>query len=258
MTNMNLMIILPQTVYILRDKENQGIITNREEYSIYYENIIYPYSCEYDIKIDCDYGKNLGTLWRIDDFKSCPRRFPLSISVYLYGSLLAKKQIFVEISERSNKELSLMCIGDSMTQAEEYEMQAVIKSEHIRTLGTRRIKLVSHEGRGGLRLYDYLFGYENKGWFTSPFLFPEGVEAKKYYGDVSFWEGVKSSPNHYTNIGFEFEEIKNGMYCLKEGKLCVFENGSYTVKDNNPKFSFDFAKRQQAKEKTRRYFQYRH
>ena len=68
-----LLIILPQKIYILRNKKYQDICIDKEEYSIYYQNIIYPYSEDYDIQIDCDYGKNLGNYWRISAFSGWVR-----------------------------------------------------------------------------------------------------------------------------------------------------------------------------------------
>ncbi|MBQ2966736.1 MAG: SGNH/GDSL hydrolase family protein [Clostridia bacterium] len=242
---MNPLILLPNTIYILRSKRNQDLITNIEEYSVYYENILYPYKQEYDVKIDCPFGMNLGRCWRITNFDTCPKNFPLTLSVYLYGELLAKKSITVEITERRSKEMSLLCIGDSMTQAEEYELQAISKAENIKTLGTRHCKYVNHEGRGGLKLYSYRHIYANQGWFTSPFLFPENIPGKLYYGDISYWEDVRDNPNHYTNVGFKYAPIQEGMYCLKDKKLCLFENDSYKVVDENPVFNFDFKKYQE-------------
>ena len=44
-------IILPEKISVLRDVKNQSIYTDFEQYSIYYKNIIYPYSEEYDVQI---------------------------------------------------------------------------------------------------------------------------------------------------------------------------------------------------------------
>ncbi|MBR3942784.1 MAG: SGNH/GDSL hydrolase family protein [Clostridia bacterium] len=239
---MNPMILLPDTLYILRDKTNQVVTTNVEEYSIYYKNILYPFDSNYDIKIDCDFGMNLDRCWRITDFSNCKKTFPLTLSVYLFGELLVKKSITIEIVERNNQELSLLCIGDSMTQAEEYEMQAVIKAEKIKTLGTRCSKLVHHEGRGGLKLYSYRHIYTHAGWFTSPFLFPENIPGELYYGDESMWESVQNEPNRYTSVGFTYKPIQDGMYTLRDGKLYLYKNDSYELVYEAPVFTFDFEK----------------
>lgn len=67
-------IVLPHKISILRDVKNQGIRWDKEEYSIYYRNIIYPYSEEYDIQIECRYGKNLGHCWRLDNFENVEKK----------------------------------------------------------------------------------------------------------------------------------------------------------------------------------------
>ena len=47
------MILLPDRVYILRDRKKQTIKTNREEYNIYFENVIFQYLPGYDVQVDC-------------------------------------------------------------------------------------------------------------------------------------------------------------------------------------------------------------
>ncbi len=57
-------IILPEKISVLRDVKNQSIYTDFEQYSIYYKNIIYPYSEEYDVQIECEF-ENLWILRQI-------------------------------------------------------------------------------------------------------------------------------------------------------------------------------------------------
>lgn len=235
-------ILLPKNIYILRDRYGQDLVTNREEYSIYYKNIIHPYSPEYDIKIKCSFGMNIGRCYRLDSFDNCPESFPLTLCIYLYGEKLAEKTVTVHIETRTERPVSVMCIGDSMTQAETYIAQMADKTQNVKTLGTRKIGHVYHEGRGGLTLESYLFNYRNKGWFVSPFLFPKGIDAKEYYGDLSYMEDIRTNPNHYTTVGFTYEPIKDGMYTLKNGELYLYNSGEYTLIDHSPEFCFDFGK----------------
>ena len=55
--------------------KNQSIHTDFEQYSIYYKNIIYPYSEEYDVQIECEFGKNLGNCWRLEEFNDIADTF---------------------------------------------------------------------------------------------------------------------------------------------------------------------------------------
>ncbi len=236
------LIILPQKISILRDKKKQDIIINREEFSIYYKNIIYPYSEDYDIKIKCDYGKNLGFCWRIDNFENISNEFLLTVCIYRYAELLCEKTVTVHIEERNKNELSLLCIGDSMTQTALYVRQAAEKAEYVKTLGSRKTSMVFHEGRGGWALSSYLENYKNHGGCVSPFMFPKGIDAEKYYGDLSVWEGLLTNPNAYSAQGFEYKAIEEGMYALKGEYLVKYIDGEFETVDIEPVFEFDFEK----------------
>ena len=235
------MIILPDTLYILREKTKQDIAPQREEYNIYYKNILFPYSEDFDVKIDCAYGKNLGHCWRLDTFGE-ESIFPLRIRIYLYAELLADKTVNVHLTELTEKKASLLCIGDSMTRGEEYVFQAAWKSENTDTVGTRQLRYASHEGRGGWRIQFYLENYWKDNSDVSPFLFPKNVAAKDYYGSYEFWQRVQETPNSYYTAGFTYQPIEEGMYTMKDGALCKFENGEFTIVDENPEFEFNFEK----------------
>ena len=45
-------ILLPETLYVLRDKPNQSIKTAAEEYNIYFRKILFPYVPEYDVVVN--------------------------------------------------------------------------------------------------------------------------------------------------------------------------------------------------------------
>ena len=53
-----MIIALPSKIFILRQKENQDIVRDREEYNIYFKNIILPYREEYDVRVECEFGGN--------------------------------------------------------------------------------------------------------------------------------------------------------------------------------------------------------
>jgi len=235
------MIILPDTLYILREKTKQDIAPQREEYNIYYKNILFPYSEDFDVKIDCAYGKNLGHCWRLDTFGE-ESIFPLRIRIYLYAELLADKTVNVHLTGRTAKKASLLCIGDSMTRGEEYVFQAAWKLENTDTVGTRQLRYASHEGRGGWRIQLFLERFYDNTGDVSPFLFPKGIAAKDYYGSFDFWERVHETPNQYVTSGYKYSPIREGMYTMKDGTLCKFENGAFTVISESPEFEFSFEK----------------
>lgn len=241
-------IILPQHISILRDKRNQDICTDKEEFSIYFRNIIYPYSTDYDIQVECEYGKNLGDCWRIDKFDDDVTDFTMKIKVYKdFGRLAAEKECSVRVLDKAEaEECTLLCIGDSMTRCEVYIRQAVNKARNIRTVGLRNIGFdVNHEGRGGWTTQKYFERFDDRErGGVSPFLFPKGVDGKAYFGDVDYWERVNDTENSgkYSYAGIKPQTISDGMVCVKDGVLYRYEDGEYKEIDKNPQFEFDFGK----------------
>lgn len=242
-----IIIILPEKISILRDIKYQGICTDKEEYSIYYENIIYPYSEEYDIQVECRFGKNFGNCWRMDEFSDDMGIFDFTLKIYRpFGELIASKSCRIEIFEKKKcKPITLLCIGDSMTRDEIYIAQAVNKSGDINTVGLRNISHnVNHEGRGGWTCGAYFERYEDDGWGFSPFLFPIGIEGAKYYGSKSFYERMinQKTCTDYSHCGTKVTHIKDGMLCCDNNMLYRYSRGSFIETEQNPVFEFSFAK----------------
>ena len=240
-------VILPQKISILRDNKNQDLITDTEEYSIYYKNIIYPYSDDYDIQIDCKVGKNLGHCWRIDSFDGMADTHDFIIKIYSScGKLLASKSCIIEIYEKMpHKDTTLLCIGDSITQSGVYIHHAMQKMRNIKTIGLRNTDgIVNHEGRGGWTCRKYFDTYEDEGWSVSPFLFPKGYSGRKYFGSKKFWDIVanRDSCGKYIYMGTNVQNIENGMIYLDGGLLWRYEDGIYAEEQKKPEFEFSFAK----------------
>ena len=244
--NDNIFIILPEIIPVLRDKKNQDIVIDKEEYSIYYKNIIYPYKEEYDIQIECMYGRNLGHCWRINQFPDDITEFDFTIKIFGdFGKLLAEKTCKINILEKKKySKRTLLCIGDSMTRSEVYIQHTVNKVRNVNTIGLRNIAFgVNHEGRGGWQSYNFLERFcDNNG--VSPFLFPKGYSAKEYFGDKSYWEKIESSDYNtkYSYSGTSPQKITDGMVCLDNGILYRYSNGEYIEENNSPEFEFSFRK----------------
>lgn len=240
-------IILPEKISVLRDKKNQDALIDKEEFSIYYKNIIYPYKDEYDIQIDCMYGKNLGNCWRLNQFSDDMDEFDLTIRIYEdFGKLLAEKTTKINIVEKKEyAPCNLLCIGDSMTRAEVYIQQVVNKAKNVNTVGLRNIAMgVNHEGRGGWTSYAYLERFSDSGSGISPFLFPIGYDAKEYFGDKAYWEKIGTSEYEasYSYSGIKPQKISDGMICLDNGIIYRYKNNEYIEEEKNPKFEFSFKK----------------
>lgn len=241
---MKTMIILPDNLYVMRRiPDPMEYITVLNMYSLYYENFIYPYNADIDVKINCKYGKNLKRCWRFEPSVDCEKEFPMTVMVYLYGEKLAEKTVTVHVNDRTEKTLSLLCIGDSMTQGETYIAQAVRKAMSIETVGTQcRTGFVKHEGRGGWTLERYLTQNHSSGGHYSPFLFPKSVEGSDYYGDIWYYELVKRCPDSYGTGGSTYESVKKGEYVLKDGKIYLFNGDDFELFDEKPEFEFNFGK----------------
>lgn len=244
---MEIKIILPKRIFILKSKKDQVVTYDREEYSIYYKNIIHPYSENYDIQIDCPYGKNLGNCWRLDSFDTDTDIFDLTVKIYNEnGELLAEKSCEVELlDKKKHKEINLLCIGDSMTRSAKYIAQAAEKVKYINTIGLRNMEFnVFHEGRGGWSSYNYFKKVEDTGSGVSPFLFPKGYDGKEYFGSKKFWERVADPrySNNYQYVGFEPQQIEEGMVTYADGALYRYSNGEYKLIDDKPVFEFSFKK----------------
>lgn len=237
-------IILPDNLYVMRRIPDPAeYIQVSNVFSLYYQNFIYPYDNNFDVKINCKYGKNLERCWRFEPDLDCEKEFLMTVSIYLYGEKLAEKTVNVHVNDRNEKTLSLLCIGDSMTQAEIYITQAVKKAMGIETIGTQcRQGLVRHEGRGGWTLERYLTQDHSSGGHYSPFLFPKSVKGKDYYGDLWYSDLVKRCPDSYGTAGSCCEPVKKGEYVLKDEAIYLFNGECYELFDPNPEFEFNFGK----------------
>ena len=238
-------IILPDTIYINKIIKNQVIFSMPEEFSIYFSNIIEPYSEDLNIQIKCKYGENLGNCWRISNFEEDTDEFDFEIFVYDNSdNLLASKKSRAVMVERKlhPDETNIITIGDSITFAGVYATHIQTKLINVKTRGSRSVnKTIFTEGRGGW-VYRQYFEMKGKRDEMSPFIFPEGIDGEAYYGCMEFFEELKTeNASSYPLIGFEYEPIKDGQYFLENQKLYLMKNNKKELICENPEFEFDLA-----------------
>ncbi len=237
-----MIIALPPKLYVLRPAEKQDIRIDTEEYNIYFDNMILPYSEQYDVKIQCEYGKNYGTFWRINTFPYDRDSFPLKVMVYdEWGEKLAEKECTVIMTDKQEEpeNYNVMCIGDSMTRSVTYVNHISHRLMNVSFKGIRSYDgQIFAEGRGGWSYPTYFENHEQ-----SPFLFPKGIEAKAYFGDFDF-ESKKGNKDGlvYSYKGFRKSELKDGMIYHKDGKLWRFEQGEHYIIEEHPVWEFSFIK----------------
>ncbi len=240
-------ILLPQRLPVLRPRKDQTIRTDKEECNLYFSNMIHPYHSGLDVHIECDYGCNYGSFWRLDAYPYEVDSFPLSVSVYdENGSLLAKKNTTVELYEKdaSHAALSVLPIGDSMTQAQKYLEHTAEKLRGVTFVGSRSFDgIIGHEGRGGFASEDYRYKHQDP-YAYSPFVFPVGVSAAEYFGDITFWTAVNenAASNYYVYDGYAARHPQNGQIYNREDVLYKMENGTERIYDSLPQWEFHFGK----------------
>ena len=255
-------IILTNDLYLLKTNPNpygaygayspQGVM----EYNLYYKNFIFPLDESYDVECICEYGQKYNTFWHFDGI--CDKeQFPMELRVYsAFGELLAEKKVIVHVSDDKETELSLLCIGDSMTRSGTYITQVTQLLPAVKTVGLKCFDGINFcEGRGGWKTENYFQEFSGANGI-SPFLFPETVEGEKYIGDAVYWKRVwLDEPGSYDCVGmqkaaayFELTEFDEAGFpkTAKEGDV-VYLNGLYRKEADQwvpfeDEFSFDFSK----------------
>ena len=246
---MNIRILLPSVVRILRDRANQSIHTDHSEFHLYYRNFIFPLREEWDVQIVCRYGKNRGDCWYMsDNFPRDVNDFPLIVRVVdEEGEILAEKEVKVRLYDKhfDSKPFSVMFFGDSMTHGGVYPLRVVERLANIKSEGTRSFNgWLRLEGRGGWSFTQYLNGFDARSCKpTSPFLFPEGEEGAYYWGDEANWAAIRDEAHDtYRFDGYTYEECQEGFTFLRKGALYCRNNGQDTLVAEKPVFSFAFDK----------------
>ncbi len=240
-----ILILLPDTLYIKKMKPYQQLVTMHEEYNLYFKNIIYPYNESWDVYIHCSYGKNLGDCWRLSDCTEQLESFPLTVKVYNEnGQCLGSKKTTVVLVDRvENTRTKIMFFGDSMTQSHIYVNHISTSLYGIDTVGTRSFDgHIYVEGRGGWTYGKYFTRWWSEfGW--CPFLFPVGIAGSDYYGNMEFVDSVRNERSDtYLYYGYHFDGIKHGQYYTKEKKLYRHTKTGEQLISEDPQFTFDFAK----------------
>ena len=239
-----MMILLPEKIAILRSRKHPSIAVDTECYALYFDNFIHPLRPEYDVEVICDYGVNFGDCWRISVFPENVDQFPLTVVVYdEWGEKLGEKSCTVELVEKSvaPEEYRILCLGDSMTHRHVYVDHMAVKLANVKTVGTRSFNggVICHEGRGGWQLSHYVTQYVDWWGGASPFVFPEG----EYYGDKSYNERIRTPDlDSYSLDGYTWREIQEGQIFHDDGKLWRYGVHGSVMVEENPRWSFSFAK----------------
>jgi len=233
-----IMITIPDKVYFL--KTIPDIVSNAgyEEFSVYYENIIYPYSDVYDVEVISEFGNDHKRFWKISDYSSSDP-FDVTFKVYApYGELLAEKTVtMIPVDKTFSKPFDILCIGDSMTRSAVYMEHINSKLYNVNFKGTRSFNgHLFHEGRGGWRIDSYFSRTEKD---PSPFLFPEGAD--NYYGNMEFYKlNENFKEDIYYHAGYHHSRKISEGECYYSNKKLYSYDGN--VISENVKWEFSFKK----------------
>lgn len=134
--------------------------------------------------------------------------FTLSVTVTdSSGAMVASVTRPVRIfSPPSGDRLLHLSVGDSITRAGAYAEIAVKCILGGKLVGTRTYDrgFLNIEGRGGWTVDRYVTRIGKLTGGDSPFLFPAGVNGKRYRGNTSFWKSVTvGDPKGYDYEGFQ-------------------------------------------------------
>ncbi len=243
-------IILPKRIAVLREQPNQDIKVKNEELSLYFNNFIHPMYPWQDIVVECEYGRNMGHCWRINEYPQDISEFDLTIKVYdEEGILVTEKKTVIELFDQEMKKpFKIVCVGDSLTHHMIYVSHMQNRLKKVISCGTRSYDGHNFgEGRGGWQYKHYFEKHSLKkgergatNW-VSPFLFPKGIEGKEYFGDMEYYEASQEE-NRSTCCfnGFEFAEIKEGQFYHKHGKL--YKYGVKEPVQESVQWEFSFKK----------------
>ncbi len=242
-------IALPNRIYMLKPCTHSTIDLGREdeEYNLYFANFILPLLSDDEVQVRCDYGRNYGEFWRLNEFPKDVTEFPITFTVYDgFGEHLAAKTCTVELctENQASRNFCILPIGDSMTQAQQYLEHTAQKLNGIHFKGSRCFRGgIGHEGRGGFKTEDYVSKFQDP-YAPSPFLFPKGVSGKDYYGDQTFWGHVTTDweSNSYVYGGYHAIPLTDGMVYNRDGILYRRLNGVETIYNNAPEWEFSFPK----------------
>ena len=245
----NIIIALPEHIYMMKPCPHSsiGVGQKKEEYNLYFSNFIYPLLSDYEVQVRCDYGRNYGDYFRIFEFSDGLTEFDITFTVYDgSGEALASKTCTVELftDEQAMDDFYVLPIGDSMTQAQFYLEHTMLKLSGLRFEGSRCFNgIIRHEGRGGFKTEDYVYKYQDP-HCPSPFVFPKEISGRDYYGDKTFYDHMITEWETYYYVygGYEYPELKEGMYYNREDVLYRFENGKEVFVKNSPDREFSFPK----------------
>ena len=242
------MILLPREIAALRPKRRQRNPVDREEFNIYYRNIIHPWREENSVQALCDYGGDMGNGWRLSEYPDDVDAFPLTLRVRdCWGNIVESAQTTVHLYDRRSEmpTVRVMMLGDSMTHSGLYVEQVAQKLRGIEFCGSRVMNGIAREGRGGWTARRYLEQSAAYDRGVSPFLFPRGVSGPEYYGDFNFWMEGATDPqaDPYRYDGFHCAVISPGQVCLRDGALWrAVADGRLERLERSPEFAFSFRK----------------
>ena len=203
-------LLLPEKIYAV-----PGVETN-----VYFENIVRVINPDnYIFEARCNRGRWDEKRWSFTPTDKDTGSFTLTINVIGNQGLLASKKVTVVVSPRNagaGKNLSVLVIGDSLTNATVYPTQI---HSHFKKPGNPKLKMIgSHAGSGRVVKKDGVAHEGYGGWAWSTF-------STKWMDDAKFAKLTKRRDIVYARSPF---------LAKKDGKV-VFDLQGYFKRLNDGK-----------------------
>jgi hypothetical protein len=191
-------IVLPSTLYLIAG----------ETYRLVYANFVSGFDSAKDVAViqPLTGSSDHGDYWEYTPPEVGTFTLSISIKSRAGTTLSSASRPISVLTTPEGDRLRQLSVGDSITRAGGY---AQIAAECVlggTAIGTRTYDSgrVSEEGRGGWTLANYMTRIAQPTGGDSPFLFPTGVDGKKYLGNTSFWRDVTvGNPHGYDFDGFQ-------------------------------------------------------
>lgn len=250
-------IAVPRKMFLLKkDSAHQS-----EQLNLYYQNVFYGKTNNLKLTgaASSDKVKNYVPYLAINSTGELNTIDVTVKAVTLAGNTVLSKQISLdEVGRENNSDIFVMNIGDQNTNGSGYVAQLETTLDNVVTLGTRTFDdgNINMEGREGWTVKDYISP-------GSPFVFPTGIDADKYYGDVHFWrnvvndggkeyDGFAKLATGWKTSASEMMYDENGypknpqegyvVYNSMNGKFEIYEGNAWIEMSEQPDWELSFTK----------------
>lgn len=149
---------------------------------------------------------NFGDYWQYTPAAETSFTLTITVKNRKGETVVSTTRPVVAVNAPSGAALRHLGIGDSITRDGSYIRASAMTILGGQTRGIRTYDngVLNVEGRGGWSLDGYFTRIGHPTYGDSPFIFPVGVDAEKFWGNTNFWKNVTvTDPSGYDFAGFQ-------------------------------------------------------